>query len=75
MLKSTAMPNLVTKRLVFYCPGYDPLAETRYRRLIGTGLAQISRRFGIARSIGPLERDDAVPGSLGRVQGAARRRR
>jgi len=55
------MRSLVTKRLVFYCPGYDALAETRYRRLIGTGLAQLSRRFGIARSIGPVQRDDAVP--------------
>src|SRR2546423_13439296 len=54
-------PNPVTKRLVFYCPGYDPLADTRYRRLIGTGLAQLSRRFGIERSIGPIERDDSIP--------------
>src|SRR5205823_9513379 len=35
--------------------------STRYRRLIGTGLAQLRRRFGIARNIGPLQRDDAVP--------------
>jgi pimeloyl-ACP methyl ester carboxylesterase len=55
------MPNPVTKRLVLYCPGYDALAETRYRRLIGTGLAQLSRRFGIERRIGPSERDDTVP--------------
>src|ERR1051325_10128981 len=55
------MPKRVTKRLVLYCPGYDPMAETRYRRLIGTGLAQLGRRFGIARNIGPLQRDDTVP--------------
>src|ERR1051325_5849894 len=55
------MPKRVTKRLVLYCPGYDPMAETRYRRLIGTGLAQLRRRFGIARDIGPLQRDDTVP--------------
>ncbi len=61
MLDSAAMPKRVRKRLVLYCPGYDPMAETRYRRLIGTGLAQLRRRFGIARNIGPLQRDDAVP--------------
>ena len=37
------------------------MAETRYRRLIGTGLAQLRRRFGIARNIGSVERDDTVP--------------
>lgn len=51
----------VTKRLVFYCPGYDPEAETRYRRLFVTGFAQTARRFGIAREIGPAEIDDTVP--------------
>src|SRR5204863_8405471 len=61
MLDSAAMPKQVRKSLVLYCPGYDPMAETRYRRLIGTGLAQLPPRFGIARNIGPLQRDDAVP--------------
>src|SRR5438874_12007854 len=61
MLDSAAMPKRVRKRLVLYWPGYEPMAETRYRRLIGTGLAQLRRRFGIARNIGPLQRDDAVP--------------
>src|SRR5438094_64649 len=61
MLDPAAMPKWVRKRLVLYCPGYDPMAGTRYRRLIGTGLAQLRRRFGIARNIGPLQRDDAVP--------------
>jgi pimeloyl-ACP methyl ester carboxylesterase len=61
VLNPSSLSRRVTKRLVFYCPGYDPLAETRYRRITGTGLAQLHRRFGIARSIGPLQRDDAVP--------------
>jgi hypothetical protein len=55
------MQTPVTKRLVFFCPGYDPLADSRYRRLIGTGLAQLARRFGVERNIGPVERDDSVP--------------
>ena len=55
------MQSPVTKRLVFFCPGYDPLADSRYRRLIGTGLAQLARRFGVERHIGPVERDDSVP--------------
>jgi len=55
------MQNSVTKRLVFFCPGYDELADSRYRRLMATGLAQMARRFGIERSLGPSERDDSVP--------------
>ena len=55
------MQHHVTKRLVFFCPGYDELADSRYRRLIATGLAQISRRFGIERELGAVERDDAIP--------------
>ena len=51
----------VAKRLVFYCPGYDPEAETRYRRLFVTGLAQTARRFGIKHEIGSVETDDGVP--------------
>jgi hypothetical protein len=46
---------------VFYCPGYDPEAATRYRRLFVTGFAQTARRFGIAREIGPVETLDDVP--------------
>jgi pimeloyl-ACP methyl ester carboxylesterase len=55
------MQNPVTKRLVFFCPGYDELADSRYRRLMATGLAQMARRFGIERELGPVERDDAIP--------------
>ena len=51
----------VRKRLVFYCPGYDPEAETRYRRLFVIGLAQTARRFGIKREISPVESDETVP--------------
>ncbi len=59
------MQNSVAKRLVFFCPGYDELADSRYRRLMATGLAQMARRFGIERSLGPVERDDSVPGNSG----------
>lgn len=55
------MQNPVTKRLVFYCPGYDPEADTRYRRLLAIGLGHLRRRFGIDRTIGPVEHDDRVP--------------
>src|SRR5690349_8967392 len=55
------MPNAVTKRLVFYCPGYDAESDSRYRRLLVIGLGQLRRRFGIQRTIGPIETDDAVP--------------
>lgn len=51
----------VKKRLVFYCHGYDPDADTRYRRLFVTAFSQLSRRFGVARSIGPVLRDDTIP--------------
>jgi pimeloyl-ACP methyl ester carboxylesterase len=55
------MQNAVTKRLVFYCPGYDDESDTRYRRLLAIGLGQLRRRFGIERTIGPVETDDGVP--------------
>jgi hypothetical protein len=55
------MQHPVKRRLVFFCPGYDPLAISRYRRLMATGLGQTARRFGIERSLGPVERDDSVP--------------
>lgn len=51
----------VKKRLVFYCHGYDPDADTRYRRLFVTAFSQLSRRFGVSRDIGPAVRDDAIP--------------
>ncbi|HEX6443007.1 MAG TPA: hypothetical protein VF007_12520 [Stellaceae bacterium] len=56
------MQHPVKKRLVFFCPGYDALAASRYRRLMATGLGQTARRFGIERTLGPVERDDSVPG-------------
>jgi len=55
------MQHPVRERLVFFCPGYDALAASRYRRLMATGLGQTARRFGIERSLGPVERDDSVP--------------
>ena len=55
------MQHPVKKRLVFFCPGYDALAASRYRRLMATGLAQTARRFRIERTLGPVERDDSVP--------------
>jgi hypothetical protein len=51
----------VTKRLVFFCPGYDPEAEIRYRRLFVAGFAQTARRFGLAREISPVETDETGP--------------
>ena len=55
------MPKEVTRRLVFYCPGYDAEAETRYRRLLGIGLGQLRKRRGFERKIGPVEADPTVP--------------
>ena len=51
----------VRRRLVFYCHGYDPEAATRYRRLFVAAMAQVARRFGIARHVSPAEDDAAVP--------------
>ncbi|HVC55809.1 MAG TPA: hypothetical protein VND95_07625 [Stellaceae bacterium] len=51
----------VARRLVFYCHGYDPDADTRYRRLFVTGFSQLARRFGVTRQIGPAVHDDAIP--------------
>lgn len=51
----------VKKRLVFYCHGYDPEADSRYRRLFVTGFAQLSRRFGVERKIGPAVADPEIP--------------
>ncbi len=51
----------VKKRLVFYCHGYDPDADTRYRRLFVTAFSQLSRRFNVERAIGPLVHDGALP--------------
>src|ERR1044071_4705409 len=55
------MGGTVKKRLVFYCHGYDPDADTRYRRLFVTAFSQLSRRFKVERSIGPLIHDETVP--------------
>lgn len=55
------MRSAVRKRLVFYCHGYDPEAETRYRRLFATAFSQLSRRFGVERKIGPVVADPAIP--------------
>jgi hypothetical protein len=55
------MPKAVEKRLVFYCHGYDPEADTRYRRLFVTAFAQLSRRFRVRREIGPVVHDAALP--------------
>jgi pimeloyl-ACP methyl ester carboxylesterase len=51
----------VKKRLVFYCHGYDPEADTRYRRLFVTAFSQLSRRFGVERTIGSIIHDSEVP--------------
>lgn len=51
----------IKKRLVFYCHGYDPEADRRYRRLFVTGFAQLARRFRITRKISPVVVDEAIP--------------
>jgi hypothetical protein len=55
------MQHPVTQRLVFYCPGYDAEANTRYRRLLAIGLGQLRKRLSVERTIGPVEADGAVP--------------
>src|SRR6476620_4881933 len=55
------MGAAVKKRLVFYCHGYDPEADTRYRRLFVTAFSQLSRRFGVERTIGSQVPDPEVP--------------
>jgi hypothetical protein len=55
------MGETVKTRLVFYCHGYDPEADTRYRRLFVTAFSQLSRRFGIGRTIGSVVHDPDVP--------------
>ncbi|HTV89159.1 MAG TPA: hypothetical protein VME41_09095 [Stellaceae bacterium] len=62
----------VKKRLVFYCHGYDPEAATRYRRLFAAAFAQLSRRFKIARNIGPVVREESVPADRWTVTAAGR---
>lgn len=57
------MGAAVTKRQVFYCHGYDPEANTRYRRIFMIGLAQLARRFRIERKIGAVVDDAAIPAS------------
>src|SRR6187551_817803 len=55
------MSGAVKKRLVFYCHGYDPEADTRYRRLFVTAFSQLSRRFGVERTISPQVHDPDIP--------------
>jgi len=55
------MGGTVKKRLVFYCHGYDPEADTRYRRLFVTAFSQLSRRFGVERTIGSQSQDPEIP--------------
>jgi hypothetical protein len=55
------MGETVKTRLVFYCHGYDPEADTRYRRLFVTAFSQLSRRFGVGRTIGSLVHDPEIP--------------
>ena len=55
------MRGPVKKRLVFYCHGYDPEADTRYRRLFVTAFSQLARRFGVTRTVGSQEHDPEVP--------------
>jgi hypothetical protein len=51
----------VNKRLVFYVPGYDTEAETRYRKLFTVAFAQLARRFRVKRKIGSMEVDASIP--------------
>src|SRR5262249_27878156 len=55
----TSMP--VTRRQVFYVPGYEMKAETGYRKLFMVAFAQLARRFGVKRKIGSLEVDETIP--------------
>lgn len=66
------MPTFIKKRLVFYCHGYDPDADTRYRRLFVTAFSQLSRRFGVERRIGPLVHDAEVPAARWAVTAGSR---
>jgi pimeloyl-ACP methyl ester carboxylesterase len=61
------MGPAVKQRLVFYCHGYDPEADTRYRRLFVTAFSQLARRFGVERKIGPVEADLEIPSARWRV--------
>jgi pimeloyl-ACP methyl ester carboxylesterase len=62
----------VKKRLVFYCHGYDPEADTRYRRLFVTAFSQLARRFQVKRTIGPVVRDAAIPADRWTIVAAGR---
>jgi hypothetical protein len=66
------MGGTVKKRLVFYCHGYDPEADTRYRRLFVTAFSQLSRRFGVERTIGPQAHDPAIPAVCWTVEAGSR---
>ena len=66
------MGGTVKKRLVFYCHGYDPEADTRYRRLFVTAFSQLSRRFGVERTIGSQSHDPEIPAVSWTVSAGAR---
>ena len=66
------MRGSVKKRLVFYCHGYDPEADTRYRRLFVTAFSQLSRRFGVERTIGSQAHDPDIPAVWWTVRAGAR---
>jgi hypothetical protein len=66
------MGGTVKKRLVFYCHGYDPEADTRYRRLFVTAFSQLSRRFGVERTIGSQSQDPEIPAVSWTVSAGAR---
>ena len=55
------MPGAINVRHVFYCPGYDAAADSRYRRLFVEEFARLAEHFAIERDIGPVQQDEAVP--------------
>ena len=67
------MGGTVKKRLVFYCHGYDPEADTRYRRLFVTAFSQLSRRFGVERTIGSQVHDPEIPAAHWTISAGTRR--
>ena len=58
-------PGPVRRRHVFYLPGYDPEARTRYRHLFVRELGRRSRRFGET----PRLVDQAKASPCGAIQG------
>jgi hypothetical protein len=55
------MPGAINVRHVFYCPGYDAAADSRYRRLFVEEFARLAERFAVERDIGPVQQNEAVP--------------